>query len=42
MQFITNVKSCYSLQKSVITIDQLIEYAKSQDIKAIVLCDNNM
>ena len=42
MQIITNARSCYSLQQSVLTVDQLIDYSVSNDVKAIVLCDTNM
>ena len=36
------VKTNYSLLSSLITIDELIDYAKNNNIKSLAITDNNM
>ena len=37
-----NIKSDYSLLKSLIKINDLIEYAKKNNLNVLSLCDNNL
>lgn len=42
MRYLTNIKSYYSIRQSTLSIDDIIETAKSQNKTGIVLCDKNM
>lgn len=42
MRYLTNIKSYYSIRQSTLSIDDIIETAKSQNKTGVVLCDKNM